>query len=298
MKMGTFGRAAASLAVLAMVASPVAARRAESLTDLRGESAIRAKIEMQRRGFQYKSGSGDDFSTTDYWWHRNDRDCVSVQVVRNRVVTIRDVRASECGEKDSGASTAAVVGAVGLIALGALLFSGKDKDKNPNQQDWQDVEAYRTESGYLRIFREPDRSARVIDEVREGTPLRNYGCDRRNGEIWCKAERQDGRSTGWARDRYLRPIGGQGGGNWGGSGGSGGSGGGYPVRFDDLVGVRGSSAEDAMRDRGFRNVDGFKQGSTAYTIWYRDNSRQCVQVAVANGRVDSAVDIQAHPACR
>lgn len=305
--MGRLSRAAASVAVIAMVASPVAARRAESLTDLRGETAIRAKMEMQRRGFQYKSGSGDDFSTTDYYWHRNDRDCVSVQVVRGRVVAIRDQRASECGEKDGGNGAAIAAGAIGLVALGALLLSSKDKDKHREQyqQDWQDVEAYGTQTGYLRIFREPDRSARVVDELRDGTPLRNYGCERRNGETWCRVTKTDGGSSGWARDRYMRPINGQGGG-WNGSGGSGGgnwggsggSGGGYPIQFGDLVGVRGSSAEEAMRDRGFRNVDGFRQGSTAYSIWWRDISRQCVQVAVANGRVDSAVDIQTHPACR
>lgn len=75
-------------------------------------------------------------------------------------------------------------------------------------------------------------------------------------------------------------------------------GGGGKESYSDLVGARASSADSALRDRGFSNVDSFKSGNAAYTIWYNRRSDQCLQMAVADGRADSIVDIQTHPQCR
>lgn len=76
------------------------------------------------------------------------------------------------------------------------------------------------------------------------------------------------------------------------------SGGGNYVDVSDLVGVRASSGESELRTRGFRNVDGFKTGSTSYTIWWRSQNRQCLQVATADGRYDSLTNLTSHPKCR
>lgn len=311
MKTSTFGRAAASLAVLAMAGAPVAAKKASTLRDLDGASAATAQDELRRRGFEYRSG---DLNASTHWWHSGDKDCVRLEVIRNRVSGISDARNSDCGEKGGGNDAAIAAGVIGAVALGAILLSRGDRDKHREQfnQDWQMVEAHNTQSGRLRIFRNPDKNARVQQEVREGTQLRNYGCDRYNGETWCEVSSINGRTTGWARDRYLRPVYGNGGGwnggngNWNGNGGwnggnnggwNGGNGG-YQVQFSDIVGDRVGRANATLRDRGFRNVDGFASGRTDYQIWYRYESRQCVQVAVAGGRVDSAVDIRTHPSCR
>jgi hypothetical protein len=70
------------------------------------------------------------------------------------------------------------------------------------------------------------------------------------------------------------------------------------VEVSDLVGARASGGEDELRRRGFRNVDGFKEYSTAYAIWWRSASRQCIQVGVVNGRFDSVRDIGSHSRCR
>lgn len=70
-----------------------------------------------------------------------------------------------------------------------------------------------------------------------------------------------------------------------------------PVNVSDLVGIRASSGETEMRNRGFRLVDTLSSGLTRYTIWWRAPSRQCIQVATANGRYDSVMDIQTHAKC-
>ncbi|MFO6446382.1 hypothetical protein ACLBKU_04490 [Erythrobacter sp. NE805] len=305
MSSSTFGKAAASLAVIAMAATPVAAKKAGSLRDLVGISGASAESELQRRGFEYKSGDKSGTVSTTWWWHRGDKDCVAVAVSNGRVAGIDDAKAADCGEKGGGGSGAAIAaGAIGALAIGAILLSKKDKDKHREQyqQDWQPVEAYNTQSGRLRIFRNPSKDARVQQEVSEGTRLRNFGCDQYNGESWCEVTTMNGRTTGWARDRYLRPVDQGypgGGGGWGSGGGGGwGGGGSYPAEFADLDGTRVPGAEAALRDRGFRNVDGFSSGSTRYTIWYRSGSRQCVQMGAANGRVANIVDIRTHPSCR
>ncbi|GJL65472.1 MAG: hypothetical protein NPIRA05_04430 [Nitrospirales bacterium] len=67
---------------------------------------------------------------------------------------------------------------------------------------------------------------------------------------------------------------------------------------DDLEDLRARSAESELEDRGFRNVDSFKSGTTAYSIWYKGRTGRCLQMVTANGRADSIVDIRTHVACR
>ena len=69
------------------------------------------------------------------------------------------------------------------------------------------------------------------------------------------------------------------------------------VKLDDLKGIRASSGESELTSRGFRNVDALQSGNTSYTIWWNGGTRQCIQVATADGRYDSLTDIQTHPKC-
>lgn len=69
------------------------------------------------------------------------------------------------------------------------------------------------------------------------------------------------------------------------------------VNVSDLVGSRSIDGDTQMRNRGFKNVDTIREPRTLYTIWWRATSRQCVQVAVANGRYDSVTSLNSHPKC-
>ncbi len=53
-----------------------------------------------------------------------------------------------------------------------------------------------------------------------------------------------------------------------------------------------------LERRGFRQVDNFTSGDTRYSIQWRPQSQQCVQVAIADGRVYDVSDIGQHPRCR
>ena len=70
---------------------------------------------------------------------------------------------------------------------------------------------------------------------------------------------------------------------------------GVEERRTDLVAA---GADGELTRRGFKNVDGFKSGNTAYTIWSRRDTHQCVQMTVAEGRVEDVRDIGTHPKCR
>jgi len=59
--------------------------------------------------------------------------------------------------------------------------------------------------------------------------------------------------------------------------------------LQDLVGVRGSSGEQALKDRGYKFVTGEKSGSDSYTNWRNSRSGQCIIVRTANGRYQSIV---------
>lgn len=80
----------------------------------------------------------------------------------------------------------------------------------------------------------------------------------------------------------------------------GGGGGNYNrVDVSDLIGARASSGESQMKSRGFRSVDSFSSGSNGKgTVWWRSQSRQCIQTITVNGRYDSVTDIGTHPRCR
>lgn len=313
MKKHVLGYAAATLAVTAMAIAPISAKKADKLGDLVGASGASAESQLSQRGFEFISGNKNNATSYTYWWHQADKDCIVVEVANGRVARINDARHEDCGKKSGGNDGAIAAAAIGAVAIGALLLSGKDKDKHREQynQDWQEVQVHNTQSGTLRIFRNPDKNSRVRDEVREGTFLRNFGCDNYNGESWCEVSTMNGRTQGWARDRYLRVTGNYPGGGWGGSGGSwggsggsggnwGGSGGswGGSGQYGYLTGARPARAEDVLRDRGFRTVDSYNSGRNYYSIWYNGRSRECLQMSVSNDRVQGVTDIRGHPRCR
>ena len=70
------------------------------------------------------------------------------------------------------------------------------------------------------------------------------------------------------------------------------------AKISDLKGMDSIKAIDVMTSRGFTSVDSLTSGDTLYGIYYNPKTHQCVQLANANSRVDSAVDIHTHPKCR
>lgn len=70
------------------------------------------------------------------------------------------------------------------------------------------------------------------------------------------------------------------------------------ITVSDLNGWRASTADTELRNRGFANVDAFQSGNTSYTIWYRKESAQCVQMTTADGKASDVRDIGTHAKCK
>ena len=70
------------------------------------------------------------------------------------------------------------------------------------------------------------------------------------------------------------------------------------AQFKDLRDARAAGGMTQLERRGFRQVDNFTSGNTRYSIQWRPQSRQCVQVTIADGRFYDIRDIGQHPNCR
>lgn len=71
---------------------------------------------------------------------------------------------------------------------------------------------------------------------------------------------------------------------------------GYYVKVADLIGIKASSGESELENRGFVNLDGSKGWHRSYTTWWNEDARECVEVTTRDGRY-SNVHVVSTSAC-
>ena len=253
-----------AVASAALITAPLQARNAASLSDLVGARAGQAEGELEARGFTYITGHKGHSSSHTYWWDDRDDNCVHVKTSDGRYTSITDASRSDCnrgGDGDLG--TALAVGA-GVALLGALLSGGghkkghHDDDRHLSSQEQDDLFDSGFYDGKNRL---PFHNPRNSDAYTSG---------------YDAGVEQHSRDTSYHSGR-----------------------GGYRAAyFGDLAGRDSIRAIDAMNERGFRDVDSFSSGSTQYGIFWKADSRQCVQMTMADGRVVDVRDIGRNPNCR
>lgn len=171
---------------------------------------------------------------------------------------------------------------------------GDGYNPGPGYERGDIVEVYGVSSA-LTISSTPSKNGYVVGRINRGAQLRKMDCQNSGGEQWCRVTTLDGRMYGWARERYLRPVGGGGGYYPGGPG----YGGGYMMgSIQGIQGMDGIRAFDELRSRGFENVDSFSSGRTLYGIYYYRPNRTCVQTTSDNNRILDIRNIGSHPRCR
>lgn len=248
--------------IAALVSGPAVARKASQLTDLVGAKGSSGESALEDRGFTYITGhkGGYDSSHT-YWWNASDKNCIHVETYDGRYSSIEDSPKSDCNQKgDNAAAVIAAVAGVAAIAAIASHKSDHHKDENhyPNQDDDAQYERGFNDGLYNSSYHNYNRSDAYSSGYQAGVDQRSYNTKQHHG-----------------RGGYA-PIG----------------------VFADLNGARAGDADSTLTSRGFKNVDGFKSANTSYTIWSRRDSHQCVQMTVAEGRVEDIRDIGSHPKCR
>lgn len=255
---------AAGVAAIAMAATPVLAEKARDLADINGTRGRDAEYQLQQRGFAHvstnKNSRGYAYS---YWWDEDDDDCVQVEVYDGRVATINDASDQDCGHHTGGSDAAVAVGVVAGAALLGALFSHKSHHHDDNDHH----EDARAEADYERGYNDGLHNASYHNYSRSDAYSSGYsaGVDEREANL---------------RGHHRR--------------------GGYATvaRFADLRDARAAGGMEELERRGFRQVDNFTSGNTRYSIQWKADTRQCVQVTIADGRFYDLRDIGQSPNCR
>lgn len=239
--------------------------QADKLRDLVDARASSGESDLERRGYVLTHSSKEGDSIYGYWWNPSVKKCVVVRTSDGRYASITDTLPADCNQKvGNNNGTKVAVGAVTAGAIiGALILAHKAHHHDNDKHDDNATNEAEYERGYRDgLYNSAYHNYSNTDHYKKGYEA---GVNQRREEL--------SHSTGY---------------------------GGYKsyVAYSDLVGIRASSGESELQTRGFSNVDGFKSGSTSYTIWFNRNTRQCLQVATADGRYDSIMDIQTHPKCK
>ena len=248
-------------AACALLATPALADKARQLGDLVDSRASSAEGQLQSRGFKHISTHKNSRGVaTSYWWDERDDDCVQVRVRDGRVQRINDATDQDCGHH-KGSSAAAALGVVaGAALIGALT---KHKSHHREGKDYDTGQTSEFERGYK--------------DGLHHTEYHNYN-------------RSDAYSHGYEEGADERRA------NLGHH--HGGAGYRPSVRYRDVEGMRGPRARDVLRERGFVRVSRFGDDNTRYSILWRSESRQCLQLTIADGRAYDVRDIGNHPDCR
>ncbi len=259
-------------AVWASAAGVASADIPSDLSDLMGARASSGERAMQQRGYVLTDHGRAEGVSWNYWWNPSRRACVGVATSNGRYERIASVSSHDCNqdtghhEDDMSDGAKVAIGAAALLGAIALAHKAHHHD------DVSHHEEVDREAEFDRGFRDGKYNHSFNDYNHTGDYRDGYEQGANSREHHSSYRHHDSDN----HNRY----------GYGG-----------PESYDDLVGAQASSADGSLRQRGFHDVDNFRSGSTSYTIWWRNASRQCLQMATANGRVDSIVDIGRHPGC-
>jgi len=167
-----------------------------------------------------------------------------------------------------GAAAAAVAGVLGLWSVTGLASSAQEDAEDMRDKPIDKVERKLSGRGYERVG--------------EG----NHG----KQQLWWNRDKErclrlslDGNRVGHAEVQDEKTC--RNSAKHDGSRDDGHSGNGQQRGTSSLIGMRASYLDDEMAQRGYRNVDGYKTGDTAYTIWWNKSMRECLSVGTKDGNV-------------
>jgi hypothetical protein len=267
----------------AMLSTIALAETPNDVRDIVGAHANSGESKLRGAGYTHISTQKGSDRTYSYWWNSRKSRCISVATLDGRYNSIETSPAFDCNQSagensddDNNTGAAVAIGAAALI--GALALSHKSHHHNQKKHnDNVDREA-EFDRGYRdglhgRSFDNYNSNDSYLEGYNSGVDQNRYETSYRSRDSY-HGDRHNGQAH-HSSSSYKSGV-----------------------NTSDLVGARASGADQQMRNRGFRNVGEETSGYTAYSIWWNHNTRQCMQMAVADGRVDSLVDIHRHSGCR
>lgn len=231
------------------------------LEDLVYQSADNAAREMPRRGFYLSNTDSRRNEMWQYWWRPSDARCVRVSMKDQRVTGQGFVDEHDCNQRPSSAADSSgmsdgakvAIAAAAILGVAALAHKSHENSKDRAQQSPQDVAEF--DRGYRDgLYHQGFHNYNNTQDYNNGY---QKGSEKRDAETSYRPS--SGYHSGTAR---------------------------Y-VNVNDLIGARGSSADEAMRSRGFVGKGGYQQSGRAISTWWNASTRQCLNMAVRDGRVES-----------
>jgi hypothetical protein len=245
---------------LLFIAGPSVAEIPDNLSDLVYQSTEWGSDQLRMRDYHYISGDHHGGKQHEYWWNGRRNTCIHATSADGKYDMIRTTSATDCnqygkqaassGNKDNDAAAAIAIGAAAILGAAALAHQSHQRDERHGQDSKSVAEfdrGYR-DGLYHQSYHNYNNTQAYSDGYNEGQQQRHEQTSYRPNH---------GRYSGY------HPY----------------------VSLDDLVGARASSADSAFRERGFRDVGGYKQDNKSYVTWYNASTRQCVSAVTRDGRI-------------
>jgi len=252
---------AAGLCV-SLIATPVAADVPRSLADIQDSDTEWGSEQLRHRGFTLIERDHHDGKMFEYWWQSSSLTCVQARSDHGTYERVKTTSATDCNQyhtstagksdnKDDNNAAAIAIGAAAILGAVALAHKSHDRD-DKHGQDSKSVSEF--DRGYRdglhhESYHNFNDTTAYSDGYAAGQRDRKDQTSYRSGN--------DGRHSGY------QPY----------------------VNLNDLVDARASSADDELRERGFRDTGGYKQDGKSYVTWYNRSTRQCVQAVTKDGRI-------------
>lgn len=226
-------------------------------TDLAYRDAGYASRAMSDRGYVLShSATAKDGAYWQYWWSYPQSRCMRLAINRDQVTQVVPTDEHDCNQHGSGSSgpskgAQVAIAAAAIAGVAALAHKSHESEKDRASQSPQNVADF--ERGYRDgLYHQGYHNYNNSRDYSDGY---NKGTDRRASET-------SYRSYGGSHSGYSSYV-----------------------NLQDLNGARASSADGEMRSRGFTGRGGYKDGEHSMTTWWNASTRQCVSMAVQDGRV-------------
>ena len=243
---------------LLLIAGPAVADIPDNLTDIVYQDVGWGSDQLRARGYTRISADRHDGKKHEYWWDARSYTCVHARAHGGKYEALMVTGATDCNQYQSsdnkGSSNndaaAAAIAAAAILGVAALAHKSHERDDRHGQDSKSVAEfdrGYR-DGQYHQSYHNYNNSQAYSD---------GYNAGQRKRDEETRYRTHGGRYSGY------HPY----------------------VSLDDLEGANAASADSALRQRGFRDTGGYKDGNKSFVTWYNASTRQCVQAVTRDGRI-------------
>ena len=250
-------RALAGVIALALVAGPVTARTPNDVSDLVYQDYGWGAEQLRKRGYTEINSDYHNGKTVEYWWSGASNTCLKAHADDNagKYESISTTSSTDCNQYHKEASEGNTAAAIALGA--AALIGAAVLAHQSHQRDDKHGEDSKSVAEFDRGYRDGLHHERYHNYNDTTAYSDGYNAGQRERDEETRHRARDGHHSGY--HSY--------------------------VSLDDLVGAKASSADSAMRSRGFSDTGGYKQGNKSIVTWYNGGTRQCVKSVTKDGRI-------------